>query len=192
MSPLPSSSSFPFAPSATRCIQDPFLITAPQLPILNPFILSDRKNTRLCTLRAEEFIRRFLQHVLPRGFVKMRYYGFFSSGKRRLLAKIRRLLGRFRLTRRTHQQAGANQLERRSWECDAMAAVSPTPSSTRGYWRQHDEAWSCASPGSRIPTRLLEVERGTEDNSIFFDGLSPSANRSFQAQFLAASTSQHL
>ena len=34
------------------------------------------------TLTAEEFIRRFLQHVLPRGFVKVRYYGFLSSAIR--------------------------------------------------------------------------------------------------------------
>ena len=25
-----------------------------------------------------EFLRRFLQHVLPRGFMKVRYYGFLS------------------------------------------------------------------------------------------------------------------
>lgn len=31
-----------------------------------------------CTLAAEKFIHRFLQHVLPRGFVKVRYYGFFG------------------------------------------------------------------------------------------------------------------
>ena len=28
------------------------------------------------TVTAEEFIRRFLQHVLPRGFQKVRHYGF--------------------------------------------------------------------------------------------------------------------
>ena len=50
-------------------------------------------DTRYCTLRAEEFIRRFLQHVLPKGFVKVRYYGLFSPGKRGLLAAIRRLFG---------------------------------------------------------------------------------------------------
>ncbi len=44
---------------------------------------------KTCTLKAEEFIRRFLQHVLPRGFVKVRYYGFFSPGKRQQLAAIR-------------------------------------------------------------------------------------------------------
>jgi hypothetical protein len=56
---------------------------------------SNSGETRTCTLRAEEFIRRFLQHVLPKGFVKVRYFGFFSSGKRKMLFTIRRLLGKF-------------------------------------------------------------------------------------------------
>ncbi len=50
------------------------------------------KQTNLCTLSAEEFIRRLLQHVLPKGFVKVRYFGLFSPGKRRLLAQVRKLL----------------------------------------------------------------------------------------------------
>lgn len=54
--------------------------------------------TRFMTLGGEEFIRRFLQHVLPKGFVKVRYYGFFSPGKRRLLAKLRRILRCFSMT----------------------------------------------------------------------------------------------
>ena len=33
---------------------------------------------RTLTLDALEFIRRFLQHVLPTGFMKVRYYGFLS------------------------------------------------------------------------------------------------------------------
>lgn len=33
---------------------------------------------RLMTLDAMEFIRRFLQHVLPSGFMKVRYYGFLN------------------------------------------------------------------------------------------------------------------
>lgn len=34
--------------------------------------------TRTMTLAPMEFIRRFLQHVLPAGFMKVRYYGFLS------------------------------------------------------------------------------------------------------------------
>lgn len=48
---------------------------------------------KTCTVSAEEFIRRFLQHVLPKGFCKVRYYGFFSSGQRNVLQQVRQVLG---------------------------------------------------------------------------------------------------
>ncbi|MDX8399629.1 MAG: IS91 family transposase [Gallionellaceae bacterium] len=59
------------------------------------FRYKDRETgkNQYCNLDAEEFIRRFLQHVLPKGFVKVRYYGFFSSGNRPRLRRIRQLLG---------------------------------------------------------------------------------------------------
>ena len=41
---------------------------------------SDTDKLTTCVLPAEEFIRRFLQHVLPKGFVKVRYYGFLARG----------------------------------------------------------------------------------------------------------------
>ena len=53
---------------------------------------SDTGTFRSCTLHAEEFIRRFLQHVLPKGFVKVRYFGFFSPSCRQRLAALRQLL----------------------------------------------------------------------------------------------------
>jgi len=37
---------------------------------------------RTMTLSAMEFIRRFLQHVLPTGFMKVRYYGFMHASSR--------------------------------------------------------------------------------------------------------------
>jgi hypothetical protein len=46
------------------------------------------------TLSAEEFIRRFLLHVLPTGFRRIRYYGFLGNRHRQQkLALCRRLLG---------------------------------------------------------------------------------------------------
>jgi len=45
-----------------------------------------------CTLAAEAFIHRFLQHVLPKGFVKVRYYGFLAVGQRKRLAAWREQL----------------------------------------------------------------------------------------------------
>ena len=53
---------------------------------------TDTGTLKTCSLRAEEFIRRFLQHVLPRGFVKVRYYGFLSSGQRPRLPALREQL----------------------------------------------------------------------------------------------------
>jgi len=48
---------------------------------------------RVMRLQASEFMRRFLLHVLPKGFKKLRYYGYLSSGQRgRKLALARRLL----------------------------------------------------------------------------------------------------
>ncbi len=46
------------------------------------------------TLTAEEFIRRFLIHVLPEGFQRIRYYGFLSNRHREeQLTRCRQLLG---------------------------------------------------------------------------------------------------
>jgi hypothetical protein len=46
------------------------------------------------TLEAEEFIRRFLLHVLPQGFQRIRYYGFLGNRYRKeKLARWRHLLG---------------------------------------------------------------------------------------------------
>jgi len=53
---------------------------------------SGTRQLRLCTLSAEEFIHRFLQHILPKGFVKVRYYGFFAPGCRLHLAALRQQL----------------------------------------------------------------------------------------------------
>jgi hypothetical protein len=53
---------------------------------------TDTGKLKTCSLPAQEFIRRFLQHVLPRGFVKVRYYGFLCSGLRKRLAALRQQL----------------------------------------------------------------------------------------------------
>ena len=47
-----------------------------------------------CSLDAFEFIRRFLQHVLPKGFVKVRYFGFLATKKRSDLNFIKEQIGK--------------------------------------------------------------------------------------------------
>jgi hypothetical protein len=43
---------------------------------------ADAHQEKRLTLSAEEFLRRFVQHVLPRGFMKIRHYGLLSSRHR--------------------------------------------------------------------------------------------------------------
>ena len=46
------------------------------------------------TLNAEEFIRRFLLHVLPNGFMRIRHFGFLANRtKKHALPQCRKLLG---------------------------------------------------------------------------------------------------
>jgi hypothetical protein len=46
------------------------------------------------TLHPHEFIRRFLTHVLPKGFHRIRHYGLFANGNRAAnIARARQLLG---------------------------------------------------------------------------------------------------
>src|SRR5262249_35181134 len=54
---------------------------------------ADASRSKAMTLSTEEFLRRFVQHVLPRGFVKIRHYGLLANAQRQArLAECRRLL----------------------------------------------------------------------------------------------------
>ena len=53
-----------------------------------------RTRHKAMTLSPEEFLRRFLLHVLPSGFHRIRHYGLLSNGSRKVsLAAVRQLLG---------------------------------------------------------------------------------------------------
>lgn len=55
---------------------------------------NDNDTVKYLTLDAEEFIRRFLMHVLPDGFMKIRHYGILSNRSRRTkLVVAKTLLG---------------------------------------------------------------------------------------------------
>ena len=55
---------------------------------------ADQNQPKTMTLAAPVFIRRFLCHVLPSGFVKIRHYGLLANGQRAARLKVsRQLLG---------------------------------------------------------------------------------------------------
>jgi hypothetical protein len=47
-----------------------------------------KNKKRLLTLPADEFLRRFLLHVLPQGFVRIRHFGFLASRRRGTLLPV--------------------------------------------------------------------------------------------------------
>ena len=55
---------------------------------------ADRGRTKIMTLGVDEFLRRFLLHVLPRGFVRIRHFGLLANAhRRRTIACAQQLLG---------------------------------------------------------------------------------------------------
>ena len=90
-------------------------------------------------LDAGEFIRRFLMHVLPDGFHRIRYYGLFANGHRAAkLALCRKLLN--------------------------VPVVARVDDDASGTEAEIDEPPPCPCCGGRM--RLIETfERGTMSRS---------------------------
>ena len=60
------------------------------------FSYRDRKNQnrkKTMTLDAHEFIRRFLLHVIPKGLMRVRHFGFLANRSKQRLSTCRQLLG---------------------------------------------------------------------------------------------------
>ena len=90
---------------------------------------SDTDQWQTVTLPACDFIHRFLQHVLPKGFVKIRYYGFLSPNKRNLLAVAKYLLG---ATDAYPQTIGTAKIDHICPDCGAkLRRVKSLPKLTR-------------------------------------------------------------
>jgi len=82
------------------------------------FRYKDRKakRWRTCKLSPKEFIRRFLQHVLPRSFHKVRYYGLWHPSKKEQVKQVKLWLA----IEQTH-----NSSEHTSEECQNDSEVTP-------------------------------------------------------------------
>ncbi len=75
-------------------------------------------NKRLIVMKNTEFIRRFLMHVLPYGFQKIRYYGFLNNRmKSKNLRLIFRLQGKQRFRRR-YENMTMDQILKQIWNID--------------------------------------------------------------------------
>ena len=78
---------------------------------------------RTMTLDAVEFLRRFLLHVLPRGFKRIRHYGFFANGVRTVKVPLcRRVLGQVPVRPPEHPappEMAASRLPPRAEVCPA-------------------------------------------------------------------------
>jgi Putative transposase/Transposase zinc-binding domain len=73
---------------------------------------------RKMTLDSTEFLRRFVEHVLPRGFVRVRHFGYLANAQRApLLALARQMLAAAR-----HPLEPPDGRVRSTWRCPKCAA----------------------------------------------------------------------
>ena len=73
----------------------------------------DDEREKIMTLDAEEFIRRFLLHVLPAGLVRIRHYGVLANGRReKRLAEWRELLAAKPVAVESEKTEMAEQVEK--------------------------------------------------------------------------------
>jgi hypothetical protein len=108
---------------------------------------------REMTLQVEEFIRRFLLHVLPESFVRIRYFGLLANRHRKQnLARCRALL-----TGQPVAEAASPPAAQEDWRARLMRLTGrdPTvcPVCGRGHLRRVEElpAVRCGPPGRSPP-----------------------------------------
>jgi len=83
-----------FAPYVFRvAISNKRILTLENDQVTFAYKDSDKKRWLPITLPVFEFIRRFLQHVLPKGFKKVRHFGYLSSRNKQLLSVLQYVLG---------------------------------------------------------------------------------------------------
>jgi hypothetical protein len=71
---------------------------------------------KLMTVTAEEFLRRFLLHVLPHGFVRIRFFGFLANRRRKSLLPVCQQL--LRMPTPSGQNAAQSQASSAAvWQC---------------------------------------------------------------------------
>ena len=108
-----------------------------------PYRDSDSGLWRTMDLEPFEFIRRFLQHVLPSGFHRVRRFGWLHPGGRRNLKRVRALLGQTPLL---------SEAEREAWQPGPEILPAPAPP-TNADEPSKGSVWWC--PRCRVPMKCL-------------------------------------
>jgi len=110
---------------------------------------------RIMTLAASEFIRRFLLHVLPKGFQRVRQYGFLSNRSRaEKLARCRQLLG---ARREQAAPAAAVGDYLSQYEAVTGASLIQCPVCQRGRMRRTEELAPVCVSAPRPPETSRQV-----------------------------------
>jgi hypothetical protein len=117
---------------------------------------ADKSRQKTMTLEATEFLRRFCLHILPKGFRKMRYYGFLSNAHSALLQEQQNQMG-------VGGQA-AKDIKKLSWKVIAKqklnydADVCPCCRKGRMVTLLHFDA--NAPPGTKSLNALVSLIKG--------------------------------
>ena len=92
---------------------------------------------RTMTLTPQEFLRRFVQHVLPRGFPRIRYFGWLSNRMRRRILPICRAL----LNQAPSAEAPvtAKQVSRNCTHCQGLMQPVEKLSAAQLFFTQRNE-----------------------------------------------------
>jgi hypothetical protein len=79
---------------------------------------------KLMSLPADEFLRRFLLHLLPRGFVRIRNFGFLANRRRARLLPI--CFNLLRDSEASYAPTAAHEPHSSSWRCPACGGTMHT------------------------------------------------------------------
>jgi len=116
---------------------------------------ADRGHTKVMALGVEEFLRRFLLHVLPRGFVRIRHFGLLANRQRRtLIARAQDLL------------AAPTPATAPPTRARPTSTPPGVPSATRVIGRSRSSPPSRAGPCPLDPTRPDPMTTGAADRSM--------------------------
>jgi hypothetical protein len=108
------------------------------------------------TLEAEEFIRRFLLHVLPGGFMRLRHFGFLGNRYRtQRLSLCRDLLN---VGDSTHPQPAKSQDWRACYEALTGESLLICPACQQGHMVQVETILLCWGRRIGLPRRKPAID----------------------------------